>query len=207
MIRLRRLKQTSLGVALSMVLSIGAAIPPSHLALTAGLTTLTVTQTACGEGDDLEQLNDALNKTAKALEAAIDTNGRLYEGGIYGPKGSPQAIQMRQRVAKVVGDSNEYLIQALTLAKGLTKATFEGSKIAILEKLSLAATGLRIGHQTVDLVLQTVATLINQAVAIVQLFNASDVRYIRLAMPKINGHIRAFEQLRERNSIPEVFAE
>lgn len=201
---MRRLKQLSGRALLSLSLTFGAVAGPV-LPLSA-VATLTVTQTACGEGDDLEQLNDALNKTAKALEAAIDTNGRLYEGGIYGPKGSAEAIQMRQRVAKVIGDSNEYLIQALTLAKGLTKATFEGSKIAIIEKLSLAATGLRIGHQTVDLVLQTVATLINQAVAIVQLFNA-DARYIRLAIPKINGHIKAFEQLREHNLIPEVFAE
>lgn len=165
-----------------------------------------ITQTAC-EGNDLEKLHDALNKTAKALEAAIDTNGRLYAGGIYGAVGSPEAIQMRQRVAKVIGDSNEYLIQALTIAKGLTKATFEGSKIAILEKLTLAASGLRIGHQTVDLVLQTVATLINQAVAIVQLFNAGDVRYIKRIVPQINGHIRVFEQIRELNPIAEVFAE
>lgn len=203
-----RLKRTFAGVLAPLVLVfsiITANIVP--ITIGTGVTTLAITQTACGEGDDLEQLNDALSKTTKALEAAIDTNGRLYEGGIYGPKGSADAIQMRQKVAKVIGESNEYVIQALTLAKGLTKATFEGSKIAIIEKLSLAATGLRIGHQTVDLVLQTVATLINQAVAIVQLFNASDVRYIRFAIPKIDGHIKAFEQLRERNPIPEVFAE
>lgn len=205
MLRLKRTLASTLA-ALVLVLSIVTTNIVKITVIT-GVTAITATQTACGEGDDLEQLNDALNKTAKALEAAIDTNGRLYEGGIYGLKGSPAAIQMRQRVAKVIGDSNEYLIQALTLTKGLTKATFEGSKIQILEKLSLAATGLRIGHQTVDLVLQTVATLINQAVAIVQLFNAGDVRYIRFAIPKINGHIKAFEQLRERNSIPEVFAE
>jgi hypothetical protein len=192
---------------LSLVLSFPASLPLSQqVALTAGAS-IVITQTACGEGNDLERLNDALNKVAKSLEAAVDTNGRLYATGIYGAVGSPEAIAMRQRVAKVVGDSNEYLIQALTITKGLTKATFEGSKIAIIEKLSLAATGLKIGHQTVDLVLQTVAAFINTAMGIVQLFQANDVRYIRLVIPKINSHIKAFEHLREINAVPEVFAE
>jgi hypothetical protein len=192
---------------LSMILSFPASLPLSQqVALTAGAS-IVITQTACGEGNDLERLNDALNKVAKSLEAAIDTNGRLYATGIYGAVGSPEAIAMRQRVAKVVGDSNEYLIEALNITKGLTKATFEGSKIAIIEKLSLAATGLKIGHQTVDLVLQTVAAFINTAMGIVQLFQANDVRHIRLVIPKINSHIKAFEHLREINMVPEVFAE
>jgi hypothetical protein len=192
---------------LSLVLSFPASLPLSQqVALTAGAS-IVITQTACGEGNDLERLNDALNKVAKSLEAAIDTNGRLYATGIYGVVGSPEAIAMRQRVAKVVGDSNEYLIEALNITKGLTKATFEGSKIAIIEKLSLAATGLKIGHQTVDLVLQTVAAFINTAMGIVQLFQANYVRYIRLAIPKINGHIKALEGLRELNVAPGVFAE
>lgn len=204
MVYLLRFRKLFGSIFLSLSLAVGAVTP---FALPAGIVTLSVTQTACGEGDDLEQLHDALNKTAKALEAAIDTNGRLYSGGIYGAVGSAPAIAMRQRVATVIHDSNEYLIQALTIAKGLTKATFEGSKVLILEKLTLAASGLRIGHQTVDLVLQTVATLITQAVAIIQLFEAKDVRYIRYAMPQINGHIKAFEQLRGLNPISEVFAE
>jgi hypothetical protein len=200
-------RRISISAILSLVLSFPASLPLSQqVALTAGAS-IVITQTACGEGNDLERLNDALNKVAKSLEAAIDTNGRLYATGIYGVVGSPEAIAMRQRVAKVVGDSNEYLIQALTITKGLTKATFEGSKIAIIEKLSLAAIGLKIGHQTVDLVLQTVTAFINTAMGIVQLFQANDVRYIRLAIPKINGHIKAFEHLREINVVPEVFAE
>ena len=205
MLRLRRTLASALAAMVLVFSIVTTHIVP--ISVMAGVTAITVTQTACGEGDDLSQLSDVLNKTAKALNAAIDTNGSLYEGGIYGPKGSADAIHMRQRVAKVIGDSNEYLIQALTISKGLTRATFEGSKVAILGKLSLAAQGLKIGHQTVDLVLQTVATLINQAVAIVQLFNASVVDHMKYALPKINGHIKAFEQLRERNPVPEVFAE
>lgn len=166
------------------------------VAVPVGITSYAVTQTACGP-DTLEKLNTTLNQTAHALEAAVDTNGRLYEAGAYGAKGSPGAIQMRQRVAKVIHDSNEYLIQALDLAKGLTKATFEGGKIAILEKLSLAATGLSIGQPTIDLVLQGVATLINQAAALAQLFKASDTNHIQRIVPRLNDHLKALGHIRE----------
>lgn len=211
MIRLHRwLKQTTLGVALSMLLSIPTAIPPAHLALaTAGtiaVGSITVTTTACGP-NTLEELNTTLNKIAHALEAAVDTNGRLYEAGAYGAKGSPEAIAMRQKVAHVIVGSNDYLIQALTIAKGLTKATFEGSKLLILEKLSLAATGLAVGQATVDLVLQSVATLINQAVAITQLFKASDVNYMNRIVPALNEHLKVLDRVRELNAGTEVFAE
>lgn len=178
----------------------------SPVVLPVGVVTISVSQTACGP-DTLEQLNTTLNKVAHALEAAIDTNGRLYEAGAYGVKGGPAAIQMRQRVATVIHGSNESLIQALNIAKGLTKETFEGSKLLILEKLSLAATGLTIGHPTIDLVLQSVAILINQAVAIAQLFKASDVKHIKRIIPAMNEHLKAFARIRDKNPVMEVFAE
>ena len=204
MLRLRRL---SIGAMLSMVLSIGAAVPPAHVLLIVGPTAvIAVTQTSCGP-DTLEKLNTTLNKTAHALEAAIDTNGRLYATGAYGVTGSPGAIETRQKVARVIHDSNEYLIQATDIAKTLTKATFEGGKLAILEKLSLAATGLKVGHQTIDLVLQTVAALINQAVALAQLFKASDTKHMNRIIPTLNGHLKAFGHIREISTGLEVFAE
>ena len=202
-----RLKRTLAGLLSTLVLMFS--IITTHIVpigITTGVATLAVTQTACGP-DTLEKLNGALNDVAHSLEAAIDTNGRLYAAGTYGAVGSPGAIQLRQKVATVIHDSNEYLIQALTEAKKLTKATFEGGKLAVLEKLTLAATGLSVGQRTIDLVLQSVATLINQAVAIMQLFNASDVRGIRFAVPKINGYIRTFERLNASPQLLEVIAE
>lgn len=209
--RIRRfMRETSIGVMLSVMLSFPATLPMGQqLTLTVGVTgivALAGTQTSCGP-DSLEKLNTTLNQVAHALEAAIDTNGRLYESGAYGQKGSADAISMRQRVAKVIGDSNEYLIQALDITKGLTKATFEGSKLAVLEKLSLAATGLTVGHRTVDLVLQSVAALINQAVAIAQLFKASDLQHMDRIVPALNKHLTAFARIRELTPTPEVFAE
>jgi len=190
---------------LALVMAISS-MPISVMMLTFTTGVLVTTQTSCGP-DTLEKLNTTLNKTAHALEAAIDTNGRLYEAGAYGAKGTPGAIAMRQKVATVIHDSNEYLIQALNIAKGLTKETFEGSKLLILEKLSLAATGLTVGHQTIDLVLQTVATLINQAVAIAQLFQASDTEHMDRIVPSLNRHLTAFGRVRDMNPLPEVFAE
>src|SRR6185295_5051564 len=173
-----RLKRTLAGMLASLVLVFSILI--THIvpiSITTGVTALTVTQVACGP-DTIEKLNTTLNQTAHALEAAIDTNGRLYAAGAYGVAGSPGAIAMRQKVARVIHDSNEALIQAVNIAKTLTKETFEGSKLVILEKLSQAATGLTVGHQTIDLVLQSVAALINQAVAIAQLFKASDTKHM-----------------------------
>ena len=203
-----RVKRTLANCLAALVLSVSiitAHIVPFTLAT--GATAIVVTQTACGGPNNLEKLNTNLNQIAHALEAAIDTNGRLYETNAYGQKGSAQAIEMRQRIATVIHNANEYLIQALDIAEGLTKATFEGSKLLILEKLTLAASGLRVGHPTIDLVLQSVATLISQAVAIAQLFNAGDVQYIRRALPALRDHIKAFEDIRELNPRLEVFAE
>jgi len=205
-----RLKRTLAGMLASLVLVFSILI--THIvpiSITTGVTALTVTQVACGP-DTIEKLNTTLNQTAHALEAAIDTNGRLYAAGAYGVAGSPGAIAMRQKVARVIHDSNEALIQAVNIAKTLTKETFEGSKLVILEKLSQAATGLTVGHQTIDLVLQSVAALINQAVAIAQLFKASDTKHMDRIIPSLNEHLKAFAHVRDINrdfSGLEVFAE
>jgi len=204
MIRLKRSVTTALAAFVLTLSFITTNIAP--ITLVTGTAAITITQTSC-EPDSLEKLNTTLNQVAHALEAAVDTNGRLYEGGIYGLKGSPDAIRTRQRVATVIHSSNEYLIQALDITKGLTKATFEGSKLAVLEKLSLAAQGLRSGQPTIDLVLQSVALLINQAVALVQLFNASDVKHMDRIIPILNRHLKAFDHIRELNPMQEVFAE
>ena len=193
-----RLKQTLRGAIASLILvfsiSTASIIP---LGLTVGVTTLTVTQTACGP-DTLSKLHDTLNKTAKSFEAAIDTNGRLYQGGIYGPVGSATAIGTRQRVATIIHDGNESLIKALTIAKGLTKETFESGKLAVLQALSAAAATIgTTGNQTMDLVLQATAAFINQAVTLIQAFSSRVINELPQATPVIDNHIKAFEKIAE----------
>lgn len=195
MIQLRKLL-TSL--VLSFVLLFATLTPPTVLQIGAiGATGILVTsQIACGDSD-LSKLHDILNKTAKSLEAAIDTNGRLYESAVYGAVGSEPAIALRKQVATAVDTSADYVIKALTIAKGLTKETFEQGKLAVLQELSKASIGLTIGHPMIDLVLQSVVGLINQAVAIVQLFQSSIIRSLPRALPQIEKHIDRLERLQE----------
>lgn len=192
---MRRLKQLSGRALLSLSLTFGATAGPV-LPLTA-VATLTVTQTSCG-ANDLSSLHDILNKTAKALDTAIDTNGKLYEQGFYGRAGSVEAVAKLHRGAQIIKDAALHLKTALTLAQGLTKETFEAGKLGVLDALSKAMTSMPdTGSQTLDLILESVGTLITQAVAIVQLFQSSDLRDIRFASPKIKDHIRQFERITE----------
>lgn len=195
--RLRRfLKETSLGALLAFVMAIPMATPPGHVALIA-LGTVAVSTTACGP-NDLTRLNDILLKTAKTLDTAIDTNGQLYEGGFYGKVGSPEAVAKLHRGAQLIKDSALHLKTALTLAKGLTNETFEKGKLAVLHALTQATASMETtGSATLDLVLQSVSTLITQAVAIVQLFQSSDVPNLRRVTPQLDKHIRQFERIME----------
>jgi hypothetical protein len=139
--------------------------------------------TGCGAGD-LHQLNTTLDKAAAVMNGAAKSNHSFYESGIYGAVGSDGAIKMRQRVATVIHDANEKLILAIGVAKTLTPATFEGGKLQILAALSDAVSGLHVGNEKADLVLQAIAAVINQAVIIVSTFKASD---LKRAMPYLQN--------------------
>lgn len=151
------------------------------LLLALSLTLGSLSQMACG-ANDLHKLHDTLNKTARALNAAAKTNHSFYESGIYGVKGGDGAIKIRQKAATVIHGANEQLIVALNLAKGLTTETFESGKLGVLQALATAASGLTTGNMNIDLVLQSVATLINQAVVLVQAFQSQHLKY---ALPEI----------------------
>ena len=134
-------------------------------------------QAACGPST-LSKLHDSLNKVAKSLNAAAKTNHSFYEGGVYGAVGSASAIETRAKAATVIHDSNEKLILALNLAQQLTTATFAQGKIAVLGALADAAAGLHTGNVKIDLVLQSVAALINSAVVLIQGFQAVHLPYV-----------------------------
>lgn len=149
------------------------------------LTILLQFQPACG-ASDLSKLHDILNKTAKTLNTAVKTNGSLYEGGFYGTVGSAEAVAKLHRGAQIIKDANGHLITALNLAQNLTKETFETGKLAVLQSLSQAIASMpSTGNQTMDLVLQSVATLINQAVILVEAFRAQD-------LPRVLPEIRSW---------------
>lgn len=166
--RIRNLVATlMLGLSVSIA-SVAPVLVPT------GIVALTATQTACGP-NTLTKLHDTLNKTAKALNAAAKTNRSFYDAGIYGAVGSDAAIVVRQKGATAIHAANENLIIALNLAKGLTEETFAMGKLEVLKALADAAAGLHTGNVKLDLVLQGVATLINQAVILIEAFNARDL--------------------------------
>lgn len=134
-------------------------------------------QAACG-ASTLSKLHDSLNQAAKSLNAAAKTNHQFYEGGVYGAVGSDPAIAVRQKAATVIHDANEKLILALNLAQNLTAATFEQGKLAVLQALADAAAGLSAGNTKIDLILQSVATIINQAVVLIQAFKSAQLQYV-----------------------------
>lgn len=152
-----------------------------RVAVALALTYVLTLQAACG-ASTLSKLHDRLNQVAKSLNAAAKTNHSFYEGGVYGAVGSEPAIAIRAKAATAIHDANEKLILALNLAQQLTPATFEQGKLAVLSALADAAAGLHTGNQKIDLVLQSVATLINQAVVLIEAFKSADLRY---ALPEI----------------------
>lgn len=158
---------------LAVVLAFGSATAP--VMIPTAVVSLSVSQTACGP-DDLSKLHDILLKTSKTLNTGIKTNGSLYEQGFYGPVGSPEAVAKLHKGAQVIKEAALHLRTALTLAQGLTKETFEAGKLAVLKALADATASMELtGARTLDLILQSVAALITQAVAIVEVFQSTDL--------------------------------
>lgn len=137
------------------------------------------TQISCAP-KNIRQFKQGLDKAAVTLNAAAKTNRSFYESGVYGAVGSQGAIETRQKVASAIHDANEWLIKAIEAAKNLKadSATFEGDKLDILLSLSKAASNLRTGRTEIDLVLQSVALVINQSVTIIQALKSADVKYL-----------------------------
>ena len=142
---------------------------------------LAIWSAACGGLSTPRKIKTDLGKVAAGLNSAAKTNRQLYQSAVYGAVGSPQAIAMRQKVAGVVYESNEVLIVALDIAKGITADNFAASKTQILALLSTAASKIaaaNIVNPQINLILQAVAALINNAVVLVQSLTSADIRGI-----------------------------
>lgn len=140
------------------------------------LSFIIIAQVACGPGTSRELKVD-LNKAAATLNTAAKENHLLYEQGVFGAR----ALEIRVKVATAIHTSNELLIVALNTAKTMTPATFSGDKTKILELLRQAVVNLgaaHIGDQRVDLLLQTAAATIGNAILIVSAFKSADLRYL-----------------------------
>lgn len=151
----------------------------------AALVLLAVLSQACTPSS-IHKFKQNLDKAAVVLNSGAKTNHALYEAGTYGTVGSAGAIETRQKVATAIHDANEWLIKAIEKAK-LLKAdstSFEGDKLDILLSLSKAAANLRTERPEIDIVLQSVALIINQAVVIIQSLKSADLKYV---LPEIRN--------------------
>ena len=146
----------------------------------AGIVLIAVlTQASMCSPSTIRKFKQGLDKAAVTLNTAAKTNRSFYESGVYGVAGSPEAIETRQKVAKGIHDANEWLIKAIDKAKTLKEGpSFEGDKLDILLSLSKAMASLKTGRVEIDLVLQSVALIINQSVTIIQALKSADVKYL-----------------------------
>lgn len=139
-----------------------------------------LTQAAMCPPGSVRKFKQGLDKAAVVLNSAAKTNRSFYEAGTYGAVGSPGAIETRQKVATAIHDANEWLIKAIEKTKTLKadSTSFEGDKLDILLSLSKAMANLRTGRAEIDIVLQSVAAIINNAVVIIQSLKSADVKYL-----------------------------
>lgn len=144
--RIRRLmKETTLGVALSMLLSIPAAIPPTHLALAVAVPAIVVTQTACDK-NKIREARKAAFRIQVVTDAAVDTTASLFDRGVID---KPQTSKIAQALLKV-NHANRILIEraaAMTEDTAANRAalfaTVRGISSAIAELKAAGILGIK----------------------------------------------------------------
>jgi len=139
----------------------------------------TSTLIACGP-DSVHKLKVDLDKAALTLNTAAKTNHALYEAHEI-------SLAARQKVATAIYDGNEVLIVALDVAKPLTAATFSAGKAQILSLLETAVTKLNVsvGNPKIDLVIQSVIALINDALILARAFTGAMLRQVLPALREV----------------------
>ncbi len=141
-----------------------------HMLLTVAIVISTLPLVGCGP-DSVHKLKVDLDKAALTLNTAAKTNHALYAAHEI-------SLAARQKVATAIYDANEALIVALDVAQPLNASTFQGGKAQILALLETAVSKLNIsiGDPKIDLVLQSVIALINDAIILASAFTHSMLR-------------------------------
>lgn len=123
---------------------------------------------ACS-ASDVSKVKKKVADAAAILNTAAKSNRSLYQSGLYGAVGSPEAIAKRQKVATVVHQANEYLSLAVERAANLTASDLPSGKADIVKLLN-EATGvlnaLQIDNENIRLVITSAVTAINAAVTL-----------------------------------------
>lgn len=136
--------------------------------LTIALITYTASGFACS-ASDVSKVKKKVADAAVILNTAAKSNRSLYQSGLYGAVGSPDAVGKRQRVAAAVHQANEYLALAVERAANLTASDLEIGKsniVSLLQQASTVLTSLNIDNENIRLVLQGAVTAINSAVTL-----------------------------------------
>jgi hypothetical protein len=123
---------------------------------------------ACSSSD-VSKVKKKVADAAAILNTAAKSNRSLYQSGVYGAAGSPEAISKRQRVATVVHQANEYLSLAVERAANLQASDLPAGKVDIVKLLQQATSvlaALNIDNENIRLVLQSAVTAINAAVTL-----------------------------------------
>lgn len=125
---------------------------------------------ACS-ANDVSKVKKKVADAAAILNTAAKSNRSLYQSGVYGAVGSPEAIAKRQRVATAVHQANEWLSMAVERAANLQASDLPAGKadiVALLQKAVTAISALNIDNDNIRLVLQSAAAAINAAIVLTQ---------------------------------------
>lgn len=123
---------------------------------------------ACS-ASDVSKVKKKVADAASILNTAAKSNRSLYQSGVYGAVGSPEAISKRQRVATVIHQANEYLALAVERAANLTASDLEIGKsniVGLLQQASTVLGSLNIDNENIRLVLAGAIAAINSAVTL-----------------------------------------
>lgn len=125
---------------------------------------------ACS-ASDVSKVKKKVADAAAILNTAAKSNRSLYQSGVYGAVGSPEAIAKRQKVATAVHQANEWLSMAVERAANLQASDLPAGKadiVALLQKAVTAISSLQIDNENIRLVLQSAAAAINAAIVLTQ---------------------------------------
>ena len=136
--------------------------------LTLTITVYTGAGFACS-ASDVSKVKKKVADAAAILNTAAKSNRSLYQSGVYGVVGSPEAIAKRQKAATVIHQANEYLSLAVERAATLQPGDLEIGKQSIVSLLQ-QATGilntLNIENENIRAVITGAITAINAAVTL-----------------------------------------
>ena len=132
------------------------------------LSCVVVTQSSCSP-DDVSKVKKKVADAAAILNTAAKSNRSLYQSGVYGAVGSPEAIAKRQKVATAIHEANEYLSMAVERAATLTADSLPSGKtdiVALLQKAANMLASVHVNNENIQLVITSAITAINTAVTL-----------------------------------------